>query len=98
MHSHSPSEALRAAKKRFSPRPYEDAWPATSQSYEEVVARLNQPPLRAASESTHFYRRRGATLILRWLLDQPGATWQQRWNATPAATSTGAQWNKPNAR
>ncbi|MCX4399412.1 site-specific integrase [Streptomyces sp. NBC_00264] len=91
-------EALRAAKKRFSPRPYEDAWPATSQSYEEVVARLNQPPLRAASESTHFYRRRGATLILRWLLDQPGATWQQRWNATPAATSTGAQWNKLNAR
>ncbi|XES00003.1 hypothetical protein HEP87_57700 [Streptomyces sp. S1D4-11] len=61
------------------------------------MARLNRPPLRAASESTHFYRRRGATLILRWLLDQPGATWQQRWNATPAATSTGAQWNKLNA-
>ncbi|MET9692967.1 site-specific integrase [Streptomyces sp. NPDC006514] len=87
-------EALRAAKKRFPPRPYEDAWPATSQPYEEVVARLNQPPLRAISASTHHYRRRGATLILRWLQDQPGDTWQQRWNASPGANSTGSQWNK----
>ncbi|MEU1867854.1 site-specific integrase [Streptomyces gardneri] len=87
-------EALRAAKERFPPRPYEDAWPATSQSYEEVMARLNQPPLRAASASTHDYRRRGAKHILRWLQDQPGDTWQQRWNASPAAGSTGAQWNK----
>lgn len=90
-------QALRAAKERFPPRPYEDAWHATSQSYEEVVARLNRPPLRAMSASTHHYRRRGATLILRWLQDQPGATWQQRWNATPASSSTGAQWNKLSA-
>ncbi|MFD5161792.1 hypothetical protein ACFWMJ_27550 [Streptomyces hawaiiensis] len=61
------------------------------------MAQLNRPPLRAASESTHFYRRRGATLILRWLLDQPGSTWQQQWNASPAANATGAQWNKLNA-
>ncbi|MFI6503182.1 hypothetical protein [Nonomuraea typhae] len=90
-------EALRAAKKRFPPRPYEDDWTATSHSYDEVVARLNRPPLRAASESTHFYRRRGATLILHWLLKQPGDTWQQRWNASPAASGTGAQWNELNA-
>ncbi|GCB42778.1 hypothetical protein SNL152K_61 [Streptomyces sp. NL15-2K] len=30
-------------------------------------------------------------------MDQPGGTWQQRWNASPAAGSTRAQWNKLNA-
>ncbi|MEU7225120.1 site-specific integrase [Streptomyces chrestomyceticus] len=87
-------EAMRAVKERFPPRPYEDAWLATSQSYDDVLARFNQPPLRAAGASTHLYRRRGATRILRWLQDQPGDTWQQRWNASAAASSTGSQWNK----
>ncbi|MFF7237734.1 tyrosine-type recombinase/integrase [Streptomyces collinus] len=87
-------EAMRGVKERFPPRPYEDHWPATSQSYEEVMAQLDQPPLRAASKSTHDYRRRGAKNILRWLQDHSGDTWQQRWNASPAASSTGSQWNK----
>ncbi|UKD50795.1 site-specific integrase (plasmid) [Amycolatopsis sp. FU40] len=87
-------EALKAAKARFPPRPCEDAWPATSQPYDEVMLRLSQPPLRAASNSTHEYRRRGVKNILRWLREQPGDTWQQRWNASPAGSSTGEQWNK----
>ncbi|WP_344637713.1 site-specific integrase [Kitasatospora cystarginea] len=89
--------ALVALTERFPPRPYEDDWPETSQSYEEVMARLNRPPLRAASDSTHDYRRRGAQNILRWLQHHPGDTWQQRWNASPAASCTGSEWNKRSA-
>ncbi|MFJ5610622.1 site-specific integrase [Streptomyces sp. NPDC093221] len=90
-------EAFRSAKERFPPRPYEDAWPATNQSFDEVMARLNGPPLRAASASTHDYRQRGARYILNWLQDQLGETWQQRWDASPAASSTRAQWNELSA-
>ncbi|MFF2078370.1 tyrosine-type recombinase/integrase [Kitasatospora sp. NPDC058162] len=84
--------ALAAVKERFPPRPYEDDWHATSQTYEEVMDRLNQPSLRAAGLTTRYCRSRGAQLVLRWLQDQPGDTWQQRWNASPAATSTGSEW------
>lgn len=86
--------ALEALTERFPPRPYEDDWPETSQSLEEVMARLNRPPLRAASACTHDYRQCGAQYILRWLQRHPGDTWQQRWNASPAGSCTGSDWNK----
>lgn len=63
----------------------------TAASCEEVLARIDEPPLRAQSNTAQENRRGGARRLLRWLQTFPGTTWQQRWQASPA-TALGAQW------
>ncbi|MFJ3798499.1 tyrosine-type recombinase/integrase [Streptomyces sp. NPDC090088] len=86
--------AEKTLKERFPPRPIVDTWPMTAEPLEAVMGRLEHPPLRAAHPTTHDMRRRGARKILQWLDGFPGDTWQQRWNASPAATVPGSQWSK----
>lgn len=85
-------EALRAVALRFPPRPAEDNWAATAGTQADILARLQQPPLRPADVRHHRARIRGARQILQWLDTFPGATWQQRWNASPASTRPGNDW------
>lgn len=63
-------------------RPREDAWPATGQSREEVWGRLAAEPFAPACDNNG--RKFGLGLLLDWLADQPGATWQERWLASGA--------------
>ena len=49
------------------------------------------PPRREASRRGQTDRRRGLVLLLDWLEEQPGQTWQERWLAS-GADSAGDEW------
>jgi hypothetical protein len=70
-----------------------DVWPATQASVDDVVSRLEARPLREAVRHTQWCRVTGARQILGWLQQFPGASWQQRWNVSPAAVS-GQEWGR----
>ncbi len=54
---------------------------------DDVLDALRQPPLKATPDRTQDSRLIGARSVLRWLETFPGATWQQRWEASPAPAS-----------
>jgi len=85
-------EALKAVALRFPPRPAEDDWPTTACERADILARLEHPPLRPVDVRQHRARIRGARQTLQWLETFPGATWQQRWNTSPASTLPGNDW------
>ncbi|PRX59606.1 hypothetical protein B0I32_11949 [Nonomuraea fuscirosea] len=72
----------------FPPRSPGTDWVTTRSSHEEVLHRLDQPPFENGKDSTHLMRMVGARLLLRWLETFEGETWQQRWNASPGATTS----------
>ena len=82
-----------AARARFPARPVPAAWPATGQSRGQVQERLTRAPFVAVNATTERIRCRGVTLLLDWLEDQPGATWQERWLAS-GADAAGAAWRE----
>ena len=69
----------------FPPRQPPTTWPATQASRVAILERLQQPPFTQGRRSTHTARMVGVRLILTWLETFPGDTWQQRWEASPAA-------------
>lgn len=89
--SESHGEAARRLLSQFPPRPRPSAWAATEETREAVLARIDRPPLRARVKTMHENRWYGARKILSWLETFPGATWQERWQATPANT-LGLKW------
>jgi hypothetical protein len=78
---------------RLSARGPAADWPATRQSHCEVFGRLTCPPFVLDSAGSQKQRRRGLELLLDWLADQPGESWQQRWLAS-GADSAGAKWRQ----
>ena len=66
-------------------------WPATCQSRDAVWDRLTRAPFVLDNADAQKTRRRGLTLLLDWLDDQPGQTWQERWLAS-GADAAGADW------
>ena len=78
----------RAARTRFPPRPAAAGWPSAAQAREQVRERLASAPPGSAG---------GLGLLLDWLEDQPGDTWQQRWLASGAETA-GTSWRQLHAR
>ena len=80
-----------AARGRFPARPVPAAWPGTAQSRGQVQEQLTREPFVARSVHTEKIRRRGVTLLLDWLAEQPGAIWQERWAAS-GADAAGAAW------
>ncbi len=81
----------RAVTELVRARPREDAWPATGQSREEVWGRLAAEPFAPACDNNG--RKFGLGLLLDWLTDQPGATWQERWLAS-GADDDGTNWRE----
>ncbi len=79
-------------RRKFPPRPPVSSWPATERGRAEVHQRLTVPPFVKGGKDTLKLRRLGIDLLLAWLEDQPGATWQQRWNASGAEQAGRADW------
>ncbi|WP_351234203.1 site-specific integrase [Streptomyces sp. NPDC002133] len=52
---------------------------------EEILAVLDRPPFRAEKVHTRWQRKSGARAVLTWLSGFPGESWQERWEASPAA-------------
>ena len=62
-----------------------------------MLARLTAPPFARDNPHSRSARRRGLRLLLGWLEDQPGTTWQQRWLAS-GADRAGLAWRQETAR
>ncbi|MFF8868149.1 tyrosine-type recombinase/integrase [Streptomyces sp. NPDC015139] len=73
-------------QRRFPPRPRPDVWPETTAPRDEVLDRLQRPPLWAATAGRP--RLAGARLLLPWLESLPGETWQDRWLSAVTTAST----------
>ncbi|WP_406491875.1 site-specific integrase [Streptomyces sp. NBC_00846] len=80
-------EEAAALLRAFPPRASATSWPATEETLQNVVERLQEPPLRADGTSAQHQRLYGARVLLAWLESLPGDTWQQRWDTSPASAS-----------
>lgn len=80
----NPGHDFAGLLEQFPPRPLQAAWAATRSSQAAVVDRILR--VRSAADSCGAEAERKAGLIptLRWLEQQPGDTWQQRWLASGA--------------
>ena len=78
---------------RFVPRPVPGAWPATAVGREEALGRLTRPPFAAGTAGSQKQRAAGLRLLLGWLDDQPGSSWQERWLAS-GADAAGNRWRQ----
>ncbi|GAA5107006.1 site-specific integrase [Haloechinothrix salitolerans] len=85
-----------AGRTRFPARPAAEAWDATQQPRDVVLARLTAPPFVQHKPNSQKVRASGLRLLLDWLEEQPGTTWQQRWLAS-GAEQAGADWRKVTA-
>jgi hypothetical protein len=92
-----PPTAWDAARSRFPPRLVTADWPATGSGRAEVWQRLTRAPFVLDNESSQKRRKRGLMLLLDWLEDQPGRTWQDRWLVS-GADAAGAHWRQVSTR
>ncbi|MFF2165427.1 tyrosine-type recombinase/integrase [Streptomyces sp. NPDC058175] len=60
---------------------------------DDVLALLDHPPFQAPSAHVRWERRSGARALLAWLSGFPGESWQERWEASPAAQGPDV-WSK----
>ena len=88
-------EEAAALLRAFPSRAPATSWPATEDALQDVVERLQEPPLRAGGSSAQHQRIYGARVLLAWLKSLPGDTWQQRWGTSPASASYGGWQQHP---
>ncbi|MGH9122637.1 MAG: site-specific integrase, partial [Acidimicrobiales bacterium] len=77
---------------RFPPRRLPKRWVFTDQSAEHVLLRLSEPPFLTGRVSVDQDRRRGIRLVLTWLADGEGETWQGRWTRSGADAMGHGAW------
>lgn len=82
-----------AVESAYPPRAAERSWPATRGTRAEVVQTLAEMPFVVTDPERKSIRRRGVDLLLDWLSDQPGQTWQERWMAS-GADPAGRSWRE----
>jgi len=80
-----------AKREQHPPRPRPRSWPETCQDRDALTERLSSPLFPPASAEVRRSVRRGLTLLLDWLEQQPGSTWQDRWLAS-GAEAAGPAW------
>jgi hypothetical protein len=88
-----PADRREAGRARFVPRVAPAVWPATAAGREEVLARLAVEPFTLVNDGSQRYRVTGLSLLLSWLEDQPGGSWQERWLAS-GADAAGCRWRE----
>lgn len=77
---------------RFPARVTQSSWPATRRGRDEVVGQLSSPPF-VVDELKQNSRALGVNLLLGWLGDHPGRTWQERWFSS-GADAARAGWRQ----
>ena len=85
------------AAREFAARPSPASWPATRATRTEALVRLTGTPFVATNPSSQDTRVLGVGLVLDWLADQPGLTWQDRWLGS-GADAVGATWRQVSTR
>jgi hypothetical protein len=86
------AEAL-AVMEKFPPRPVPASWDATAADRFTVMRRMLAPPFPAEEAKRRDWRKRAMLKILDWLGLHPGATWQERWDASGAGADGRAAWS-----
>lgn len=76
----------------FPPRRCDGEWSGTRLAEEELLRRLTSPPF-STSRAKQARRSQGLRLLLDWLADQAGETWQQRW-VSSGADAAGDGWRE----
>ncbi len=76
----------------FPPRRGEGEWASTTLSQDQIFRRLTSPPF-LTSRAKQARRAQGVRLLLDWLGDQEGETWQERWMSS-GADAEGAGWRQ----
>jgi integrase len=77
-------EALEALRQRFPARTVVAAGTATHKHRDEIVDTIFDRRKPVPAPTNYYNRRVGTIVILNWLENFPGSTWQDRWNASPA--------------
>jgi integrase len=86
-----PSPARRAGQLGYCPaRLQGTGWAATCQDRDALCERLASPPFTCVA-ADRAGSQLGLRLLLDWLADQPGGTWQDRWLAS-GADADGRSW------
>lgn len=80
-----------AAQQRYPARTVPDIWPGTERSRTEVARLLSRPPFTLENAGSELHHKHGIVMVLDWLEDQPGQTWQERWQAS-GIEQAGAAW------
>ena len=78
-------------RSRFPARPAAADWPATGQDRVQVLGLVDTASAGLPESRVQVNHRRGLPVLLDWLEEQPGRTWQQRWLAS-GADAAGDQW------
>ena len=76
---------------RYPARAVETDWPATYGDRAEVERIVAAATAELPTQRVREARRWGVPLLLDWLADHPGDTWQQRWVAS-GADAAGEDW------
>jgi hypothetical protein len=82
---------------QFQARPAAAHWPATGQDRARVLRLVASASAGLPESRIHASHRRGLPLLLDWLEEQPGRTWQERWLGS-GADAAGGQWAEGPAR
>jgi len=82
---------------RFPARPVAECWTATGQDRDQVLQLVDTASAGLPESRIEANRRRGLPVLLDWLDEQPGQTWQQRWVAS-GADAAGGRWADGPAR
>lgn len=69
---------------RFPPRSVAGHWPAAGHARSQVLELVTSTSFELSASRVESSRRRGLPLLLDWLEDQPGQSWQERWLASGA--------------
>jgi integrase len=82
-----------AAAQAFPARPVPPSWPATRQPLDKALQVVSMPPFVLTGRGAQAQRIIGLGLLLDWLADHPGGSWQHRWLASGADTA-GTRWRE----
>jgi hypothetical protein len=93
----SSSAARQTPCTRFPARPVAVCWPATGHDRGQVLQLVSSASFALPESRIQTNHRRGLPLLLDWLAEQPGRTWQDRWLAS-GADAAGDQWARGPAR
>ncbi|MET8126478.1 site-specific integrase [Streptomyces sp. NPDC005231] len=80
-----------AAQQRFPARTVPASWPGTERSRAEAARLLSRPPYTLEKAGSELHHKHGIVMVLDWLEEQPGQTWQERWQAS-GIEQAGAAW------
>lgn len=86
-----------SARRRFPARTVAAQWPATRLPLDEVQQRLLTAPFTLDMADGQGKRASGIVMLLDWLQDQPGDTWQARWHSSGIEVA-GAEWRQEISR